>query len=336
MKHLGQNLSETSFLLGIVGIVCLGALGVLGTQVSGMFAGTIRTSSEKPPVMVKAAQSQSLPANPYSNFPSREVVINLGKGKSITANIIDPALLAETAGGNGVSEYSSDMLLSIAKQLKAEEAIDEEQYDALAELALRGQRIKEAQKLLESKFPIKGFRNAQEKFDFLQSHTVEWDGKNQSLLTLAYSLNVHQDTSKINDFNYFSLYSQDRNGYFSGSEENNYDSSFSFREAQSRDNKGWPPLDGIKTPMQQFLSQLALVEDKGITKNPALMTLIKDTFAKNIYLSSNTTLFTPNKAEVGSLMEMTRKNANNICDTSLKQVKCSDPIAAGGSSQGES
>lgn len=338
MKLKGQNIGEYGIAFGLIVVVSIAILGLIGSNVSDLFTGSIKKKS--PAQSASATSNSGAPAValasgnlPFSNLPGKLVQVDLGDGKSLRLSYADPVAVAEAAGGNGVTENALAVLEQTIAQLR-EQGEDEAKIAELEKLAMAGHQIKDLQKLFESKFPPKGFANNQEKYDFLldSANSIEIDGKRMTLMEAAPLLNGstlgssilkltscngekvntcygaydtylrRNDLVQSNDSELFALM---KDAYFA---QDNFEITFNA---------------SASGPIGKFVQQLRKVESTGLFSNPALKSLIRDDLSRQIYNSSFQTYMVPTKADVGALVEVTRTNSNDIC-TASNAVSCQD------------
>lgn len=309
-------MNEYLIIMGVVGIVAVLSLNMLGGNLQSLFTGTIQShSSENLKTGVERADqfpgSQDVTA--FRNVPGQKFSLKLEDGKALSFWYPNPAAVAETAGGNGVSKNALAILDQVISQLKTQNE-DPETLDELAKLSLAGHKIQALQARIESQFPKEGFPSPEAKYDFLVSHNIEVDGKSMTLLEAGWTLAAEPPPSMVSEAatlypeDYFKLrYNQlgplTVNGFFSDGA--------SLSGAYEHPSLFW-----------EFMAQLNGVAKAGIFKNPELDQIVRQMLSQQIAYSSLSTLHTRNKAEVSKLVAETQAASNKICrfsDTTLCQ-----------------
>lgn len=303
----GQNLTEYSLVLAAVSVAAIVALTSMGSNVSDMFSNMIThrsASSAQPPAGGGTPTSGGgLALSPFANLPGKNIVVDLGDGTKVNYFMANPEAVAEAAGGNGVTGNALAALDQVIAQLK-EQGQSETSIAELEALSRKGHDIQALQKLIEDNFPERDFASFDERRYAFSTTTVEMPDKTQSnVYELAKSLSdiIHPDD------NYYSYHGQLYN------EGTNHDFAF------QRFDKSW----NTGNLLTDFRNQLQRVEDLGILNNSTLKSLIKDDLSRQIFLSSQQTLFAPTKEDVKNYVGITKMSSNGICQVA-NSVTCID------------
>ncbi|MBY0406001.1 MAG: hypothetical protein K2X66_19010 [Cyanobacteria bacterium] len=254
---------------------------------------------------------------PFSTLPGKIVQLDLGNGKSLNLNYPNPAAVADTAGGNGVTENALSLIKQIAQQLR-DQGEDPTKIVELEKLALAGQKIKDLQKQIETKFPIEGFTSDQDRFNFLNdpANNILVEGKETTLLDASAMLSVYNNNnnpkqSKFENYNYNFINNNNKNANNINYYNFNYDYFINSNKF-------------TQTPLYNFMGQLKTVESTGLLlSNPLLKQLVKDDLSFQIFNSANQTVRVPTKSDVSELVKTTRAGSNDICTLS-KSTICQD------------
>lgn len=315
MKQKGQNLAEYSIAVGLIAIVSIGALSVLGQNIAQGLGDSISIASNGTGAgNINGVLQPTNLNNPFPNLPGQRITVDLGNGKFLNLDMADPASVAEAAGGNGVTENALAVLKQAIDQLR-EQGEDPGKIKELENLAREGQKIKDLQKLIESKFPQGGFASTNERFDFLTNpaNNIEFNGQTMSLLEASGSLNLtfsHSTPDNYSEYDQSTQYTQ--TGYYDVDDTKNY---FNYNNNNLVSQHPGVILD--------FMRQLELVENTGILSNPALKQLVKNDLSRQIFTSAGQTFQAPTRADVSALVQTTRSSSNNIC-TLANSVDCQD------------
>ncbi|MBY0404618.1 MAG: hypothetical protein K2X66_12015, partial [Cyanobacteria bacterium] len=326
----GQSLSEYVLPISLVSLLGIVGLSLLGNNLSTLFTNTISTK-QNPGMITRNAPSipQNVGGNnpltassniPFSNLPGKMIQMNLNDGKSLTLNYADPVAVADSAGGNGVTENALAILKQIAQQLR-EQGEDETKVVALEKLAQYGQKIKEIQKQVEAKFPEGRLEVDIDRFNFLTNpdNNILVDGKEMSLLEASAMLTTFENNDrniKLDTFDaYSSLFTSNKNNAITYNARMNFNS---FNTTYTP-----TPNQTTSSPLINFMAQLKTVEDTGLLQNTLLKQLVRDDLSFQIFNSSNQTVKVPTKFELSELVQRTRNNANDLCSLA-KSVTCKD------------
>lgn len=310
MKANGQNLAEYSIVIGLVALVSMGALALFGQSISQGLGDTLAFGQSGNPAGSGLENTPQLnQGNPFPDLPGKRITIDLGNGKSLTLNYADPVAVAESSGGNGVTENALAVIKQMVAQLR-EQGEDEAKIVELEKLALEGQKIKSLQQQIEAKFPKEGFASVNERFNFVKdpANSIVVEGKEMTLLDASSVLSFTLTSDTYDSDLYQYLYNYNQNNTYTDS--NYYKISHSL-------------YYGKAGPLYDYMQQLLKVEDSGLLSNPVLKSLVKDDFSRQIFYSSNQTFIAPTQAEVGALVKTTRTSSNNICALS-NSVTCQD------------
>lgn len=146
-RAAGQSLVEYSLVIGLVAIVCIGALMVMGTTLSTTFqemAATWQAGGSSPPANGGQAAQPPLTSNlpelgvggDFSSWTPANYPVNIRES-------------IETLGGNGTTSQLANTLRAYAEQLLADDAITPEQYNSLINLSNAGHSLANVQQLVE-------------------------------------------------------------------------------------------------------------------------------------------------------------------------------------------
>lgn len=171
----GQNLLETSLVLGLVTITAIAALvssgdqlGGLYNQISGQLANwdgkgptptlvstTVGSGQQNPSLPPVGGNPNGSPGTPYIPTPSQllgnskyralpqnQYQLTLSNGKKIAVMLPEPGDLAETMGPNGVTETYAAFLTQVAAQLEQQQA-DPKVVASIRDLANQGHVLAE-------------------------------------------------------------------------------------------------------------------------------------------------------------------------------------------------
>lgn len=298
MRQKGQNLGEYSLGLGLIVVVCIVTVGMIGSNVSQMFTGSIthKSSTKDADSETAGGKGQGVgfitpvlkDGAPFPNLPGKIMEITLENGKKLSINIADPVSVAETDGTLGGTQNALAALQQVISQLETQ-GEDPRVIEALRKLALKGQDIKDTQLILQNAIGNKTFADNQEYLTFLGNTT----------LTDVYG-NPSSPSKLFQDMNY------------SNFTNSSIDSLTYMLTAPP------PP----STPAGAFLTQLSAVNKLDTVKNsPALQGLLNEVLSLQIYEAMKSTENTMwSQSGVTDLpqnlpiyTQTVRQNSNNIC-----------------------
>ncbi|MBY0406002.1 MAG: hypothetical protein K2X66_19015 [Cyanobacteria bacterium] len=320
----GQSLSEYALPIALVSLIGIVSLSLLGNTLSDMFTNLVTQKNNtgivaiKPPSKFQnSGGNNTLTATsniPFANLPGKIVQMNLSNGKSMTLNFANPVAVADSVGGNGVTENAVALLQQIAQQLR-DQGEDPNKIAELEKLAQYGQKIKDLQKQVEAKFPKEGFKSTVDRFNFLinPANSIMVEGKETTLLDASSLLSSYNGTPDYFPKNSFQNYDVK---FVSSNSNQKYDGIYANYFRSNRETTE-------KTPLVNFMNQLQKVENSGLLSNPQLKQLVKDDLSFQIFNSANQTVRMPTKSDVSELVKITRVGSNDIC-TLAKSTLCQD------------
>lgn len=323
MRSSGQSLTEYSLVIGLVILGATGGLMLLGQNVSTQMQSSLAIAGNPSPLVASSGNNNLQPlsaasGNPFANFPGKTITLDLGEGRVLNLNYANPPAVAESVGGNGVTENALAALDQMIAQLKTLDP-DNPVISDLVALSKEGHSIKFVQRAIEAKFPAEGFPDNESRYKFVTDPTNTITLPNGQVMTMLDAM----DSLSFN--NGRSVAKEQKNALFYRNADYQADlesvktdffiGSFNNREGYSYSDEN---------PIARFINQVKAVEANAfVQSHPALKTLVVETLSQDIYLSSNHTHLAPNKADVKQLAETTRENANQIC-TQASSASCQD------------
>lgn len=305
----GQNVSEYGIAVGLIVIVCISVVGVIGSNVSQMFSGSIQhKSATKTTTQATTgsgtATSQTVSTasgNPFAGVASRTVTMALGNGKSISFSA--PALdeVVDTAGGNGATGRSAYMIQQIADQLKSEGVISPQEYADLVKLSQLGFEMRDVQAALEKKIPVGMNTQDGDSFQkFMAETMIDYKGQTYSYGKLSATLTA-TTTSKE---------SSDPAGQLG--------SAFNMTLSAPNTVATFDPGPG-----KDFMLLLNKIDNSAtFQNNPLLRELVVQNLSKEIFKSISLTNSVFDKNELKNvLIPITGQNSEAICDLS-NSISC--------------
>lgn len=313
MRYSGQSLSEYALPICLIALIGITGLKLVGDALVGQFGDLAEMTSGKPSKKVALKNPSSLiPSglNPYPNIPGKNIRIDLGNNKSLNLSLADPALVAETAGGNGVTTNalaSIDQMIAQLKELKP----DDPSIPELIKLSEAGHRIKDIQKAVDEKMPPGGFPDLKAKYAFLTNPANNVMVNGQSMLLLD-ALRAMGNGSRFDYRSYEDYAAKYKPQMFPSTDFDSYSNATS----------GGLFDYGNNFIMFAFMSQLSKVQNIGALQNPDVKKLVND-LGRQIFTSGTQTVTVPSKDEMKTLIQTTRTSANDICSTG-NGVTCQD------------
>jgi hypothetical protein len=155
-RAIGQGLSDYSLVIGLVSLVAIGGLMSLGGWLNNSLNGMVRTTVPTPPAPVVASASSGSqgisavppPAAPFPTLPAQSATLLIDGNLPLAITYNNPAQVAETAGGNGVTENALGVIDQIAAQYK--NMPEKQQTLAMLQaLSEAGHRIKNTQREIQ-------------------------------------------------------------------------------------------------------------------------------------------------------------------------------------------
>lgn len=301
MKQSGQNLGEYGLALALIVIVSVSVLGLIGNNVSSMFAGTITHKAPAPIVSTTTSTGTGTGATkPFANLPYNKVTMDIGNGQNIS--FIAPSLkeTVDTTGSNGVTGRAAYIMQQLADALKEKGELSEQEYQDLVKLSEIGYQMRDAQAIMEKAIPEgKVFSTDTEIDDFRTKTMVLFNGKEMSYSTLGNNITP----------NSFGLFLS-----------NSLDSAATgnFNTSMTQD---WS--SNINQLYAQFFTQLQKIQTSPtFQEKPVLKDLVVNTLSKEIYTSTTLTNSTFNKEALKNvLIPVTGNNSEAICGLS-NSISC--------------
>ncbi len=323
----GQSVTEYTVIFGLVVIGAVVALGPLGNTLSGLFTQSNNTLAPGMTQMVSllqapaangpgtAAPEVTATTLPGGSSTLSNVTIDLGNGKSLTFEYREPSALVEPAGGNGevVTLYQTDLLRQLAQQLLDADAISETEFQDLAELAMRGDRIGRIQAAIEGAAPPGGYGYAFDELGYTPlNETIVLDGKAMTVRDAFTELGFYNPNTPPSADGVYSVNGEMLNGieYQRQQVNNLYKHYLSIATAEGASRPSG-------SASGDFLMQLKVVQESSAFENPAIQGLVEEYLAKNIFLSAHMTSSwrDTNRGET-YFSDVTDTNARGICDLS--------------------
>lgn len=238
------------------------------------------------------------PEDPFASVPGQQVSFTLADGKQYSLTMKNPEDLVVVSGGNGTTNNSLAMLDSLIAQMVANDPEGEDpRIPELKELSARGHRIADAQKLLQDNLPAEKFQRPDDRWDYLTSHFVTFEGKQISLLELGGSLNYYYGLNPS-----FVRY--------------NSKPAFSVMPVWYTTYNSKIPKD-TNNPINSFMSQMESLRKSNILKDDqTLSTLVNDVLSNQIFYSAENTFYAPTVEDVQQLVHDTRTDSGQLCKLS--------------------
>jgi hypothetical protein len=334
--------------MGFVAIVSVASLAMLGNWASGLLGGAIQTGQTTPmdgnqsmsdsslssfaglPGDVAGtrggsdSESNRLRGRAYTGTlpPPKTYEVTLGDGRTLRVSLSDPAQIAETAGGSGITHNALAALDNIILQLEQQSEGTDPAIGPLRELAERGRKIRDVQAMIESQFPPEGFKTTSEKIEFMRANYINLNGNRISLLAAANQLNFEGYYAGTMGLR---VTPSSRNTPSTGSGKrglitradqarNVYELFLDNRTVALTDADG---LDSQKSLyLRDFMTQYYTVKDQGILDDPVMNQLITDVLGRQIFMSSLSTREVATQAELKNLVTVTGAGAKGICNLS--------------------
>lgn len=167
-KSVGQALTEYLIIGALVLIVAIGALTVLGKTTSQLFANMLGSRNAGATTQASAAggagPSVTAGGGTSSSSASSSPAATSASGGSVTFTSANGTAISlpnypenvsksiDTVGANGTTDLLANQLVDMAKQLKAEGTISDQQYNSLVALSNQGHRLADFERILEGNY----------------------------------------------------------------------------------------------------------------------------------------------------------------------------------------
>ncbi|MBY0403806.1 MAG: hypothetical protein K2X66_07890 [Cyanobacteria bacterium] len=310
----GQSLTEYALPIALVCILGITILGVLGTQVSGIFSNTLAT---KPPSKTPSNPINQSPVssggtsnnNLLANLPGKLLSVDIGNGQTLQLNYINAGDAAETAGPNGVTQNSLAGLQQIIQQFEQMPTSDPVVITSLKQLAQKGYETQMYQQVYSDFLKSGGSSPDQETLTDNYAKMLEYgkpvislpDGSKISLFDLKQYIGSNTapaSASKLPPTKFMESFDKV------------YALDMTSVKGSNNGNNNFKGLQG-------FTTQLALIEKDGIfTKYPGLKPLLVDVLSKDLYAAAYSTAMSNNLEAIKGYTQRVGWRSDDICVTS--------------------
>jgi hypothetical protein len=341
-------------------IFCIALLGMLG-GVSGLVLLSFQDSEVAPDPM------GSMPAHPQASVPEKEWVplsveqngtlleklpgklmtIPVGKGQNIQVKYINPGVVAEAAGPDGVTQNALAGLDQMIRQFEQMPTPDTSVIHSLKALSQKGRETQMYQKAY-SDFLKSGARSPNQKVfadwqkfqDYQKPVVTLANGRKMSLFELRKNLGTLQASDATAQFPPSKFMEYFDATLFLAQSHNYVDDSLKYQFFLDPKNKTNPPQENsvsnmfIKiTPETQgmpgYIAQLAEMEKDGVfTQYPGIRPFLVDALSKDLYVASFSTAISNDLKGIQGFAQRVGWRSDDVCVTS-RAASCKDIPAKG-------